>query len=221
MLSESCSTAFEHLARPKSYEVYSQRFQPGDFDEDQKYDPKVLPEAYLKTPNASHAFVYVSTIQRMTINLFGRDAIFTVGDEELDEDAKKLDIPYTRLIWLLQTSVTEATHHPKEPSGVGRWADALTTVQHRLRVLRRVTFSLLALRSLSRASRLSFLVLRLLDEPGRPVLCEARRLVDVQSCAETKLMFSEGRALLGIGVCRSASGSRAGAADRSFRSGPA
>jgi len=30
----------------KIYEVYSQRFQRGDFDEDQKYDPKVLPEAW-------------------------------------------------------------------------------------------------------------------------------------------------------------------------------
>jgi type I restriction enzyme R subunit len=79
------------LKSDKIYEVYSQRFQRGDFDEDQKYDPKVLPEAYLTNPNASHAFVYVSTIQRMTINLFGRDAIFAA--EELDEHAKKLDIP--------------------------------------------------------------------------------------------------------------------------------
>ncbi len=77
----------------KIYEVYSQRFQRGDFDEDQKFDPKVLPTAYLTNPNASHAFVYVSTIQRMTINLFGRDAIFAAGDEELDDDAAKLDIP--------------------------------------------------------------------------------------------------------------------------------
>jgi type I restriction enzyme R subunit len=77
----------------KIYEVYSQRFQTGDFDEDQKFDPKVLPSAYLTNPNASHAFVYVSTIQRMTINLFGRDAIFAAGDEELDDDATKLDIP--------------------------------------------------------------------------------------------------------------------------------
>ena len=77
----------------KIYEVYSQRFQTGDFDEEQKYDPKVLPSAYLTSPNASHAFVYVSTIQRMTINLFGRDAIFAAGDEELDDDATKLDIP--------------------------------------------------------------------------------------------------------------------------------
>jgi type I restriction enzyme, R subunit len=76
----------------KLYEVYSQRFQTGDFDEEDKYDPKVLPSPYLTNPNASHAFVYVSTIQRMTINLFGRDAIFA-GDEEVDDDATKLDIP--------------------------------------------------------------------------------------------------------------------------------
>lgn len=75
------------------YEVYSQRFQREDFDEDQKFDPKVLPSSYLTDPQPGHAFVYVSTIQRMTINLFGRDAIFAAGDEELDDDATKLDIP--------------------------------------------------------------------------------------------------------------------------------
>lgn len=77
----------------KIYEVYSQRFQREDFDEDQKFDPKVLPSAYLTGPQPGHAFVYVSTIQRMTINLFGRNAIFSAGDEELDEDAGQLDIP--------------------------------------------------------------------------------------------------------------------------------
>jgi type I restriction enzyme, R subunit len=77
----------------KIYELYSQRFHRGDFDEEQKYDPKVLPSAYLTHPNASHAFVYVSTIQRMMINVFGRDAILDTGDDEIDEDATKLDIP--------------------------------------------------------------------------------------------------------------------------------
>ncbi|HAF25299.1 MAG TPA: restriction endonuclease subunit R, partial [Blastocatellia bacterium] len=32
-------------------------------------------------------------IQRMTINLFGRDAVFNIGDEPIDDDAEKLDIP--------------------------------------------------------------------------------------------------------------------------------
>src|SRR6185369_836969 len=77
----------------KIYEVYSQRFQQEDFGEEDKFDPKVLPQAYLTNPKQGDAFVYVSTIQRMTINLFGRDAIFNIGDEAIDEDAEKLDIP--------------------------------------------------------------------------------------------------------------------------------
>jgi type I restriction enzyme R subunit len=77
----------------KIYEVYSQRFQRDDFDEDEKFDPNVLPASYLIDPQPGHAFVYVSTIQRMTINLFGRNAIFETGDEPIDDDAEKLDIP--------------------------------------------------------------------------------------------------------------------------------
>jgi type I restriction enzyme R subunit len=34
----------------KIYEVYSQRFQRGDFDEDEKFDPRVLPSSYLTDP---------------------------------------------------------------------------------------------------------------------------------------------------------------------------
>ena len=61
---------FDHI-----YEVYSQRFQTGDFGDDETFDPKVLPKAYLENPTAGHAFVYVCTIQRMTINLFGRQCV--------------------------------------------------------------------------------------------------------------------------------------------------
>ena len=76
----------------KIYEVYSQRFQRDDLDEDEKFDPKVLPASYLLEPKAGHAFAYVCTIQRMTINLLGREAVFD-GDEPIDEDTEKLDIP--------------------------------------------------------------------------------------------------------------------------------
>jgi len=41
---------------------------PGD---EEKFDPKVLPREYLVNPAAGHAFVYICTIQRMAINLFG------------------------------------------------------------------------------------------------------------------------------------------------------
>ena len=77
----------------KIYEVYSQRFHREDFDQEEKFDPKVLPNSYLTNPKAGHAFVYVSTIQRMTVNLFGRNTIFNLGDEAIDEDAEQLDIP--------------------------------------------------------------------------------------------------------------------------------
>lgn len=75
------------------YEVYSQRFQREDFDDDGKFDPTVLPASYLTDPQPGHAFVYVCTIQRMTVNLFGREAVLGIGDEAPDEDADALDIP--------------------------------------------------------------------------------------------------------------------------------
>ena len=77
----------------KIYEVYSQRFRREDFGDEEKFDPKVLPQEYLTNPKVGDAFVYVSTIQRMAMNLFGRGVIFGSPEEEADEDANKLDIP--------------------------------------------------------------------------------------------------------------------------------
>src|SRR5439155_12341733 len=74
------------------YEVYSQRFSRDDVGEE-RFDPKVLPNQYLTNPKPGDAFVYVSTIQRMEINLFGREAVGWVDDEGIDDDAERLDIP--------------------------------------------------------------------------------------------------------------------------------
>ena len=79
------------MARPTK--SYSQGFQRGDFGEEEKFDPKTLPNSYLVDPSAKHAFVYVSTIQRMAIKLLGRNAIFDLGDESVVEDAEKIAIP--------------------------------------------------------------------------------------------------------------------------------
>jgi type I restriction enzyme R subunit len=75
------------------YELYSQRFFRDDLDDDRTYDPKVLPTQYLLNPQAGNAFVYISTIQRMTVNLFGRGAAYGGEDDEIDEDAGEIDIP--------------------------------------------------------------------------------------------------------------------------------
>src|SRR5260370_24708956 len=72
--------------------MYSQRFQKEDFGEEEQFDPKLLPKSHLEAPKPGNAFVYISTIQRMTINLFGREAGWG-GEEEIEEEAEKLDIP--------------------------------------------------------------------------------------------------------------------------------
>jgi type I restriction enzyme R subunit len=77
----------------KIYELYSQRFHRGDLDEDFPFDPNILPSAYLEDPRPGHAFVYVCTIQRMAINLFGRQSVWGGRVEAGDEDADKIDIP--------------------------------------------------------------------------------------------------------------------------------
>ena len=105
----------------KIYEVYSQRFHREDFAQDEKFDAKVLPNSYLTNPKAGHAFVYVSTIQRMTVNLFGRDAIFNLGDETIDEDAEKLDIP----IHAFDLLIADECHRGYTASEVAIWRKTL------------------------------------------------------------------------------------------------
>src|SRR5258708_21823614 len=77
----------------KIYSVYSQRFRQSDVDEDASWDPKVMPNNLLTKPKLGDAFVYVCTIQRMTINLFGRAAALNPDGEPIDDDAELLDIP--------------------------------------------------------------------------------------------------------------------------------
>jgi type I restriction enzyme, R subunit len=107
----------------KIYEVYSQRFHREDFGEEEKFDPKVLPNSYLTNPQPGHAFVYVSTIQRMSINLLGRNAIFGLGDEEIDEDAQQLDIP----IHAFDLVIADECHRGYTSSEVAIWRK---TLQH-------------------------------------------------------------------------------------------
>ncbi|MCF6174661.1 MAG: DEAD/DEAH box helicase family protein [Victivallaceae bacterium] len=89
----SAISAFETLSGlklDKEYEVYSQKFRREDFDGDTTFNPQILPEEYLTTPQEKHAFIYVSTIQRMSINLLGNTALENFDG---DFDADKLDIP--------------------------------------------------------------------------------------------------------------------------------
>ncbi len=105
----------------KIYEVYSQRFQRDDFDPDEKYDPKVLPASYLKDPKPQHAFVYVCTIQRMAINLFGRGAVWSSEGDEIDDDAEKVDIP----IHAFDVVIADECHRGYTTQELSLWRNTL------------------------------------------------------------------------------------------------
>lgn len=96
-LAAQAVTAFASFDTPRNikfkdeYELYSQRFKKDDFD-GEAYDPTVLPNSYLTNPDGTKTFLYICTIQRMAINLYGKMGAF-VEDEENEDDAETLSIP--------------------------------------------------------------------------------------------------------------------------------
>lgn len=109
----------------QEYEVYSQRFQKEDFGDDAPFDPKVLPNEYLTDPKPSHTFVYVSTIQRMAMNLFGGEGAFAQddGDVEIEEDADRENIP----IHAFDLIIADECHRGYSARQISIWRD---TIQH-------------------------------------------------------------------------------------------
>lgn len=104
----------------KIYEVYSQRFRREDLEEGETYDPKVLPKEYLTDPKNSQAFVYVSTIQRMRINLFGREGMLGSEIEE-DDESEKVDIP----IHAFDLIIADECHRGYTSQEESKWREVL------------------------------------------------------------------------------------------------
>jgi len=104
----------------KIYETYSQRFRKEDFEEGSVYDPKVLPNEYLTKPKSRDAFVYVCTIQRMRINLFGKQDEDDVYMSE-EADAEKLDIP----IHAFDLIIADECHRGYTSSEDSKWREVL------------------------------------------------------------------------------------------------
>jgi len=102
------------------YELYSQRFQRDNFGDDETFDPTVLPRSYLIDPTIGSSFVYVCTIQRMTMNLFGKGAVFGAGEEN-EDDAEKLDIP----IHAFDLIVADECHRGYSSREAGLWRKTL------------------------------------------------------------------------------------------------
>ncbi len=102
------------------YEVYSQRFQRDDFGDD-KFDPKVLPQGYLTDPRPKHAFLYVCTIQRLAVNLFGRGAVWGREGDDLDDDAGKLDVP----VHAFDVIIADECHRGYTTAEMSLWRNTL------------------------------------------------------------------------------------------------
>lgn len=130
-LAAQAVTAFSNFSTPhgskfdKEYEVYSQKFQKEDFEDDAKFDPNILPNEYLTNPQANHSFVYVSTIQRMTINLQGKYSNVSEDDmnAEYEIDAEKLNIP----IHAFDLIVVDECHRGYTSKESNIWRD---TIKH-------------------------------------------------------------------------------------------
>jgi len=100
------------------YETYSQRFKREDFEEGERFDPKILPNEYLTNPQSNHSFIYVCTIQRMRINLFGKEG---TPYEREEEDAGKLNIP----IHAFDVIIADECHRGYTSSEDSKWREVL------------------------------------------------------------------------------------------------
>ncbi len=103
------------------YEVYSQGFQSGDFDEDTPFDPQKLQDSYLTHPKPQSAFVYICTIQRLAMKLFGQDAVLHRTEEAIDDDADKLDIP----VHAFDTIIADECHRGYTSAELSVWRNTL------------------------------------------------------------------------------------------------
>lgn len=104
------------------YEVFSQRFKREDLEDDETlFDPKVIPPEYLLRPSARHAFLYVCTIQRMRINLFGKPEGVNWGDRDDESDADVLDIP----IHAFDLIVADECHRGYTSAEESKWREVL------------------------------------------------------------------------------------------------
>lgn len=73
------------------YKVYSQRFRKEDLGEEDNFDPTLFPIEYLTSPPDADQFVFICTIQRMAINLFGRGAVWSGEGDDVDDDDDRIE----------------------------------------------------------------------------------------------------------------------------------
>jgi type I restriction enzyme, R subunit len=106
----------------KEYEVYSQSFRREDLS-DLKFNPNELPERYLTAPDISKTFVYICTIQRMRMYLYGKNDLFseTTGEVEEEPNIDALPIP----IHAFDFVIADECHRGYTSTEEGKWRQVL------------------------------------------------------------------------------------------------
>jgi type I restriction enzyme, R subunit len=105
----------------KLYEVYHQKFRKEDLGDD-KFNPSELPPEYLKEPKSNHTYVFISTIQRMQMKLFGRKGMFPWTEEDYYEDDDGIeDIP----INTFDVIIADESHRGYTSAEDSKWREVL------------------------------------------------------------------------------------------------
>ncbi|HEX6509330.1 MAG TPA: DEAD/DEAH box helicase family protein [Chloroflexota bacterium] len=104
----------------KIYSVYSQSFRRGDL-EGERWNPNVLPESMLERPKLGDAYVYVSTIQRLSTQLFGGERTLRQDDEAEEIGVRQLDVP----IHAFDLIVADECHRGYSARELSEWRDTL------------------------------------------------------------------------------------------------
>ena len=81
----------------------------------------MLPQKYLTDPQPRHTFVYVCTLQRMSMHLLGPQLGGGGGDENLEADAERIDIP----IHAFDVVIADECHRGGSAEAIARWRATL------------------------------------------------------------------------------------------------
>jgi type I restriction enzyme R subunit len=105
----------------KIYPVYSQKIQRSDVGDDSPWNPDELPDTRLENPKLGDAFVFVCTIQRLAMQLFGGEGALTIGDETVDAGVPELDIP----IHAFDLIIADECHRGYSAKDISVWRNTL------------------------------------------------------------------------------------------------
>ena len=106
----------------KLYEMYHQKFRKEDLG-DGKFNPNEFDYNYMKEPKPHHTFVFICTIQRMQMKIFGRKGMFPWTEEDYYEEIEgEADPPP---IHAFDVIIADESHRGYTSSEDSKWREVL------------------------------------------------------------------------------------------------